>query len=368
MKITFVMAAADLSGGNRVISIYADRLCRRGHDVTIVSRPRRHVTLKEKVLAWWRGHPMPVNRKRWPSHFDNLDGVRHHQIERHRSVTAADVPDADVVIATWWETAEWVAAFPPAKGAKAYFIQHYEAHPGQDISRVQATWRMPLHKIIIAEWLVKIAKDQFSDSDISLVPNAVDLLQFNAPPRGKQPQPIVGLMYSLVNFKGCDMSLRAFELAKKRVPELKLVSFGNRQPTAGLPLPPETDFTMQPAQDRIKEIYARCDAWLVGSRSEGFGLPILESMACRTPVIATPTGAAPELIAGGGGVLTPMDNPQAMASEIERIVNLSDGQWRKMSDAAYATATRYTWDDATNLFEAALRAAVKKSLPVPSSA
>ena len=39
MKITFVLAAADLSGGNRVISIYAQRLQSRGHQVTVVSRP-----------------------------------------------------------------------------------------------------------------------------------------------------------------------------------------------------------------------------------------------------------------------------------------------------------------------------------------
>jgi glycosyltransferase involved in cell wall biosynthesis len=111
---------------------------------------------------------------------------------------------------------------------------------------------------------------------------------------------------------------------------------------------------MQPAQDRIKDVYSRCDAWLVGSRSEGFGLPILEAMACRTPVIATPTGAAPELTAPGGGVLVPIDDPAAMAKEIQRIIGLSEEQWICMSNIAFETATKYTWDDATNLFEAAL--------------
>ena len=52
--MTFVLAAADLSGGNRVISIYADLLGRRGHKVTVVSRPRRRATLKDKTLAWLR--------------------------------------------------------------------------------------------------------------------------------------------------------------------------------------------------------------------------------------------------------------------------------------------------------------------------
>jgi glycosyltransferase involved in cell wall biosynthesis len=353
MRVTFVLAAADLSGGNRVISIYADRLARRGHKVTIVSRPRRRATLKDKTLAWLRGYPTPVNRNHWPSHFDGMASIEHKQIEKYRVIVADDLPDSDVVIATWWETAEWVAALPPSKGKKAYFIQHYEAHQDQDAARVDATWRLPLHKIIIARWLVEIAA-KMGDENISLVPNAVDLQQFNAPPRGKQQTPTVGVMYSVVPFKGCEVSLAAAELARKNLPGLKLVSFGNRNPMSHLPLPAGTDYTMQPAQDRIREIYSRCDAWLVGSRSEGFGLPILEAMACRTPVIATPTGAAPELTANGGGVLTPIDDPRAMAREIERIVQLPEPQWRAMSDAAYATASGYSWDDATNLFEAAL--------------
>jgi glycosyltransferase involved in cell wall biosynthesis len=353
MRVTFVLAAADLSGGNRVISIYADRLVRRGHKVTIVSRPRRPATLKDKTLAWLRGYPIPVNRKHWPSHFDGMESIEHRKIDKYRPMVAGDLPDGDVVIATWWETAEWVAALPPSKGKKAYFIQHYEAHQDQDAARVDATWRLPLHKIIIARWLVEIAA-KLGDENISLVPNAVDLQQFNAPPRGKQPVPTVGVMYSVVPFKGCEMSLAAVELARKNLPGLKLVSFGNRNPMPHLPLPPGTDFTMQPAQDRIRDIYSRCDAWLIGSRSEGFGLPILEAMACRTPVIATPTGAAPELVANGGGVLIPIDDPRSMAREIQRIVELPDQQWRAMSDAAYATASSYSWDDATKLFEAAL--------------
>lgn len=359
MRITFVLAATDLSGGNRVISIYADHLQRRGHRVTIVSRPRRPVTVKDKTMAWLRNQPIPVNQKTWPSHFDGLGGIKIHRIDTYRPITADDVPDADVVIATWWETAEWVAGFPAGKGTKVYFIQHYEAHPGQDVSRVDATWRLPLHKIVIARWLVDLAREKFGDANVSYVPNAVDLNQFTAPPRDKQKVPTVGVMYSAVPFKGCDVSLRAYDLARERIPQLRLISFGNRQPIPDLPLPSGADYTMQPPQERIKDIYARCDAWLFASRSEGFGLPLLEAMACRTPVIATPTGAAPELVAAGGGVLVPIEDSRTMAREIERIVRLPHDAWRQMSDTAYATATRYTWNDAADQFETALHQRVE---------
>ena len=358
MRVTFVCAASDLSGGARVISIYADALARRGHTVTIVSRPRRRFTLKDKLRAWLRGKPVPKNVSTWASHYDHLNGPTHVRIDRFRPVTAADVPDADVVIATWWETAEWVTAYPASKGRRAYFIQHYEAHDGQDAARVDATWRLPMHKVIIAQWLTDIAERRFGQHDFSYVPNAVDTEQFRGPPRGKQPTPTVGTMYSIVPFKGCHVALKAYELARQTVPDLKLVTFGNRPPTPELPLPAGAEHVVQPPQDAIRDVYAACDAWLFASRSEGFGLPLLEAMACRTPVIATPTGAAPELCAAGGGTLVDFDDPRGMARQIERVVSMSDAAWRQASDAAHAAATTYTWADAAERFEMALAKAV----------
>jgi len=360
MKITFILPRADTSGGVRVASIYAKRLHDRGHQVVVVSRPHRKATVRERVRAFVGRQPLPYAARQATSLLDGL-GLDHRSIESHRPITAADVPDADVVVATWWETAEWMADYPESKGSKAYFIQHYEVHEGLPVDRVEATWRLPMHKIVIANWLADLAKNRFGDSDYSLVPNSVDQTQFFAPPRDKQQTPTIGLMYSHVPFKGCDISLKAFELARQNIPGLKMVAFGARQPTPDLPLPTETVFAQHPAQHTIRDIYAQADAWLVASRSEGFGLPILEAMACRTPVIATPTGAAPELLAAGGGILVPPEDPPAMAAAIEQICRLDNAAWRALSDKAYDTATRYTWDDATTLFESALRRAREKS-------
>jgi glycosyltransferase involved in cell wall biosynthesis len=273
---------------------------------------------------------------------------------------AADLPDADIIVATWWETAEWVAALPQEKGRPVYFLQHYEVHADQPKDRVDATWRLQIQKIAVASWLSDLAREVFGDPGVFLVPNAVDPRQFHAPPRGKRAVPTVGLMYSHVRFKGCDVALDAFDRARRAVPELKLVAFGHREPTPQLPLPQGTEFTLQPAQEAMREIYAAADAWLFASRQEGFGLPILEAMACRTPVIAAPAGAAPELVSQGGGILTRPEDPADLAGGIERIAAMKESEWRTLSDAAYATATRYTWDDAADLFEQALERIVGK--------
>ena len=99
-----------------------------------------------------RGSP-PVNQVSSP--FDDL-GLEHRVLERSRAVRDRDVPEADVVVATWWETAEWVAGLAPSKGAKVYFVQGHEIYPWLPQKRCRATYRLPLRKIVVSRWLREI--------------------------------------------------------------------------------------------------------------------------------------------------------------------------------------------------------------------
>ncbi|MEG4403405.1 glycosyltransferase family 4 protein [Microcoleus sp. MON2_D5] len=360
MKITFVLPTLSLTGGIRVISIFAELLRKRGHSVFVISLPHPQPSMRQQVKSLLRGRGWISPPENEPSFFDNL-GVEHKIIDRYRPVEDKDVPDADVVVATWWETAEWVAKLSPSKGAKAYFIQHHEIFDYLPQGRVEATWMLPMHKITISEWLVELARTKYGDRQVSLAPPTVDTKQFYACPRNKQSVPTVGLMYSTVYWKGTDIALKAFSLAAEKIPNLRLVAFGTEAPSSELPLPANAEYVIQPAQDKIKDYYSKCDAWLLASRSEGFGLPIIEAMACRTPVISTPAGAAPEILSGGTGILVRPEDPQEMAKAIEFICQLRNSKWQAMSEAAYAKVNNYTWEDATDHFEAALKVAIDKS-------
>lgn len=362
LKITFILPFAGTAGGTRVVAQYADRLTKRGHKVVVMSTPRKDPGIKKKLKDAIKGKGW--HKATGPSHLDNVK-VEHRILDTWRPMTDADLPDADVVIATWWETAEWVAKLSPSKGQKVYFIQHDESTFAEPRDRIDATWQLPMKKITIAQWLVDLAKMR-GDDEVALVPNAVDLEQFTAEPRSKQKNPVMGLMYSQASFKGTDIAIEAFEEAAKNIPRMELVAFGTQDPDRKLLLPQDAKYFKNPPQSQIKEIYASCDAWLFSSRTEGFGLPILEAMACRTPVIATPSGAAPELVSKGGGILVKPEDPLDMARAIERIGMMKDNEWRGISDKAFETATKYTWDDATALFEKALYGAVNAPVPSPS--
>ena len=353
MRIVFVIAAADLSGGIRAVATYARLLSGLGHEVTVVSTPPPSPSMRARVRSLLTGGTWPRAPQRAPSHLD--DGVRHLRLDRFRPVTDRDVPDADVVVATWWLTAEWVAALSHQKGAKAHFVQGDDAAlPGQPEERIAATWRLPLHRIVCSRWLLELA-DTYGDPTVSYVPNGVDLGHFCGPLRSKQERPTVGFVYSDTYNKGCDVALAAFDIAVRRAPALRLISFASAPVHKALPLPPTTKFFLRPHQSDIPRLYASCDAWLWPSRREGFGLPILEAMACGTPVIAAPAGAAPELLAEGGGSLLLGPDPTAMADEIDHIVRMSPEEWRALSGEAREVASRHGWASSVRLFESVLQ-------------
>jgi len=152
--------------------------------------------------------------------------------------------------------------------------------------------------------------------------------------------------------------IQAFCLAQEVNPNLELLAIANHSVTKELPLPDGAEFVEDAPQNELKNLYARCDAWLFGSRFEGFGLPILEALACRTPVIATPAGAAPEILTKGGGILVPQEDTTAMAEAIIRISSMDETEWQALSQTAYQSVLGYTWNDAAIRFEAALKEAL----------
>lgn len=353
MKITFILPYFGASGGNRVVAIYAGLLQKRGHQVTLVSQPAQVPTTGRKLKSLIRGrrvHP-PVSG----SVFLGPEKINHIVLDSSRPPRESDVPDSDVIIATWWETAYWVAALSERNGRKFYFVQHHEIHKHLPWHISRGSYYLPLKKITISQWLVDIMREEYGDPSVPLIHNSVDTEQFHAPPRGKRTVPTVGLMYSATPIKGLDVSLRAIAKVLERIPNLKVVAFGTQPPTRSLPLPIGSEFHLKPSQDRIRKIYASCDAWLFGSREEGFGLPILEAMACRTPVVGTRTGAAPELIDDGmNGHVVDVEDSEALGERLLRVLSLAPDDWVSMSNAALSTTRDYTWTDATDLFERTL--------------
>ena len=358
-RITFICPVDNLAGGMRVIAIYAERLAQRGHRVTVVlpsPNLRQRVASLVKRGKWLR-KGKAIER----SYFrDGVINVR--RLDHSGPVRDRDVPDADLVIATWWETAEWVYCLSPRKGAKLHFMQDNEvfaARNNDELSRINATSALPIPKIVIAQWVWELLQRRWRQTPVALVPNSVETDKFFGPQRGQTDGTDCWLYLRYNAKQGCRCKHHSHRAgAPGAIPtasDFGWVLAGLRRKFRYLL---GTEFHFNASDEKLRELYASCDAWLFGTRIEGFGLPILESMACRTPVVGTAAGAAPELIKQGGGILVAIEDTEAMAEAIVKLARMSETEWRRMSDAAYRTATEYSWDDATDKFEAAVKSVI----------
>lgn len=352
MKITFVSPPPNPSGGIRVIAIHAANLKAMGHHVTVVAPSLPGPSVRDRLRSLFRSVPLP--QQDVPTPYDE-EAAPFRSLPHSGPVTDEDVPDADVVIATWWETAPWVAALSRRKGRKYYFVQGHEVFSPIPFERGAATYRLPLQKITVAGWLTDTMRDTYGDPTAITVPNAVDHDRFHAPLRDRDSPPTVGFLYGPVPVKGTDLAIAAVTALRARLPDLRVLTFGAEPPVDALPLPLWVQFHLRPSQEQIRQLYTRCDAFLMASREEGFGMTVTEALACRCPITASRTGCAPDLIRDGvNGWLTDVGDVPAMTDSLYRILTAPADQWRAMSDAAYAAVAGYSWEDASGRFEAAL--------------
>ncbi|MEX2238407.1 MAG: glycosyltransferase family 1 protein [Dehalococcoidia bacterium] len=149
-------------------------------------------------------------------------------------------------------------------------------------------------------------------------------------------RPYVLSVGSLEPGKGRDILARAM---KDLEGEVDLVIAG--QPAWGeIPLPGGRYLGFVPDDD-LPALYAGAEVFAFPSLYEGFGLPVLEAMACGTPVVASDTSATPE-VAGGAALLVPPGDAGALATGLRSV--LGDPVLRAtMVEQGYRQAARFSW-------------------------
>lgn len=116
------------------------------------------------------------------------------------------------------------------------------------------------------------------------------------------------------------------------------------------------------SQQQMSLLYSAADVFLSTSWGEGFGLTILEAMACGTPVIAQRCSAVTEVVGDGGVLIDPVDRMHVpMGQEqcipdvpkftywIERLYE-SRSKREELGRLAHQQSLRFSWDEAARRF------------------
>ena len=144
--------------------------------------------------------------------------------------------------------------------------------------------------------------------------------------------------------KNADLVLRAWPLVHQLHPELKLVVAGHCEPAYVIPaarLGESVKLLGFVSDEALCSLYHAAQIVWFPSLYEGFGLPVIEAMACGAPVVASDSTSIPE-VAGGAAVLVSPVLPHKHVEAIHSL--LEDSQLRAaFSGRGKARAGQFTW-------------------------
>jgi glycosyltransferase involved in cell wall biosynthesis len=187
--------------------------------------------------------------------------------------------------------------------------------------------------------------------DLVVLPLGVDLSRFHPverqPPRGAVR---VGFVGRLIPHKGVDVLLAAVALDDRLIADV----FGAgpeedalRAQAATLGIDDRVTFHGHVDESAVPSTYGGFDVLAVPSLPlpswiEQFGRVVVEAQAAGVPVVASASGALPDVV-GDAGLLVPPNDPAALAGAIGRMLD-EPGLWAGLRTAGLERAPRYTWE------------------------
>lgn len=158
--------------------------------------------------------------------------------------------------------------------------------------------------------------------------------------------------------KRLDVLLDVFAAVRAHVPGLRLVQVGGPWPPQlaaqidRLGIGPAVAQVRDLTRTQLADLYRRAAAVLVTSEAEGFGLPVVEALACGASVVASDI---PPLREAGGGVVT-FCPVAAVGTWADAVCRLLTGGDPASSDSRLSHAGRFTWAGHARIIADAYRA------------
>jgi len=327
LALTYLLEDTALFGGVKIVLHQAELMARRGHRVTVVSKGERP--------GWF---PLRASFLQVPA------------LEPQR------LPPADVTVATFWTTIEPAAGV--RTGAAVHYCQGFEGgytHNAAEHPAIERAYRLPLPCFALSPHLGALVAERFG-RPCRVVPPA--LAPYWRPTPRWRPHRVARIVVANpfeIDWKGVATGLRAVLELRRRGLACRLVRVSQwplSERERALLLAEEFHHHLEPKA--VAALLRGADLLLAPSwEQEGFGLPVLEAMACGVPVVASDISAF-RGFAATAAELVPCDRPEGFA-EAARAILGDPRRWRTMRRRGLETAAGFVEERVSRIAEDALR-------------
>jgi glycosyltransferase involved in cell wall biosynthesis len=314
LKVSYLLEDTTLFGGVKIVLHQANLLAVRGHAITVVSKGERP-----------RWFPLAARFLQLPSFSPEL------------------LPQADVTVATFWTTIG--PAFAAAGQKAVHYCQGFEAtytHNAAEHPAILEAYRTPIAGWGLAPHLAELLRTSFGRAAI-VVPPALSPLWRPAWRSGPHKIPRIVVVHPFeADWKGVRTALLVVRCLREAGLACRLVRISQwplSEAERALQSPDEFHVHIPPS--RVAALLRGADLLLAPSwEQEGFGLPVLEAMACGVPVVASEISAF-RGFAQGAAVLCPPLDVQAQADAAAELLR-DRAAWRHRRAAGLEVARAFS--------------------------
>lgn len=210
------------------------------------------------------------------------------------------------------------------------------------------------HRFVVSEYWRRELDESYG-LDASVAYNGLDPDDFAELPRRRSTSPTVLFVGGLEPRKGLEYLVLAMAGIAQKVPDARLdiiakTGFRGVDSVGWFELLAEragvkdrTSFSDSVSQDELLRRYSDADVVVLPSRNEGWGLSLMEAMACGRAVVATSVGGVPELVRDGSdGILVRPGDTRGLADAV--VLLLRDGDLReRMAASGRKRARSFSW-------------------------